>query len=174
MRFAFSILSTPRSFSWHSRPQLHSMLENVKTERQIPHSKAHPAAPEHLWQKNCNGIRLSLDACGARCACLLLCHFFLTVPGLPEPLLALLVVMHERCDVLVACHCPCAARVLVVRQTAQLNGSDCGVWTLYALYWRCLKRAIKQDKRRLFADMAMKDPNDALQFRSSSLAVCRP
>ena len=98
----------------------------------------------------------------------------LTIPGLPEPLLALLVVMHERCDGMVACHCPCAGRVLVVRQAAQLNGCDCGVWTLYALYWRCLKRAIKQDKRHLFADMGMKDPNDALMFRSSSLAVGRP
>jgi hypothetical protein len=88
----------------------------------------------------------------------------LTIPGLPEPLLALLVVMHERCDGMVACHCPCAGRVLVVRQAAQLNGCDCGVWTLYALYWRCLRRAIKQDKRHLFADMGMKDPNDALMF----------
>lgn len=101
-------------------------------------------------------------------------EFFADTAGLAEPLLALLVVMHERCHGLVVPQCASAGHVVVVRQAAQQNGFDCGVWTLYTLYWRSLKRAIKQDKRRLFADMNMKGPIDALQFRYSSLAVCSP
>ena len=80
-------------------------------------------------------------------------EFFADTAGLAEPLLDLLVVMHERCHGLVVPQCASAGHVVVVRQAAQQNGFD---------------------KRRLFADMNMKAPIDALQFRYSSLAVCGP
>ena len=55
--------------------------------------------------------------------------------------------------------------ITVVNHETQNNSCDYGVWMLYALYTRCLKKAAAQDPVRLFIDMDMKTPKDDTEFR---------
>ncbi len=51
-------------------------------------------------------------------------------------------------------------------QNAQINGFDCGLWTLCSVYTRALLRTVSKSKTQLiFNDMFLKTPHDALQFR---------
>ena len=90
-------------------------------------------------------------------------HSFLVLAA--DPLHAFMAILHERCDRI----CPAVGveerSTNVVACAAQHNGFDCGVWTLYALYTRVLKRAVQQQPEGLFHDMDLKTPSHALQFR---------
>ena len=55
--------------------------------------------------------------------------------------------------------------ITVVKQNTQHTGFDCGVWTLYVMYWRMIKRSTLQDPHTLFADMDLKDQIGDTQFR---------
>jgi hypothetical protein len=79
--------------------------------------------------------------------------------------------MHSRYDGMAQPHFTSAGKVVVVRADAQQNGFDCGVWTLYALYYRSMKRATKQKKADLFSDMDMRTPQHALLFRFIATAA---
>ena len=81
------------------------------------------------------------------------------------PLQTLLTSMHTHCSGLCETHSTSPAKESVVRMDVQQNGHDCGVWSLYALYSRALKRATKQQPARIFQDMDMRSPVDTLCFR---------
>lgn len=72
--------------------------------------------------------------------------------------------MKERCDgMVVSKEKP---SVTVHAQNAQMNGSDCGLWTLCAVYTRAIRRPPEKSKPHLiFEDMFLKTPLDALHFR---------
>jgi hypothetical protein len=64
------------------------------------------------------------------------------------------------------CFSTVPASVTVHAQNAQINGFDCGLWTLCALYTRALRRTASKSKPQLiFDDMFWNTPHDTLQFR---------
>ena len=72
--------------------------------------------------------------------------------------------MKDRCDGMIVSMV--TASVTVHAQSAQINGFDCGLWTLCALYTRALRRpAYKSKPQLIFDDMFLKTPHDALHFR---------
>ena len=90
-------------------------------------------------------------------------HSFPTSPA--APLHAFLAILHVRCAGICPGISPEERSTNVISTDAQQNGYDCGVWTLYALHTRVLKRAVQQQSERLFQDMDLKTSSDALKFR---------
>jgi hypothetical protein len=82
------------------------------------------------------------------------------------PLFSLLRVLHERCDGLISTTAHYEVpRLKLHQRDVQKNNTDCGVWTLCALYFRALKGPDVSDPGNLFATMDLKLPTDATLLR---------
>ncbi len=95
-----------------------------------------------------------------------------TSPAAPR--YAFLAILHECCAGICPAASPQERSTNVISSDAQQNSYACGVWTLYALHTRILKRDVKKKTERLFQDMDLKTPSDALKFRCMCLFSAMP
>ena len=90
------------------------------------------------------------------------------VPCVPttEPLLAMLPILHSRCKDMVTSKT--SASVTLHTRDLQLNGTDCGLWTLSALYARAVRfGGVPSDPARLFdtKTFPVQNPKTAMHLR---------
>ena len=83
-----------------------------------------------------------------------------------EPLLAMLLILHSRCKDMVTSKTP--ASVTLHTRDLQVNGTDCGLWTLSALYARAVRfGGVPSYPAHLFdtKTFPVQDPRTAMHFR---------